>query len=127
MLRLMNWRHKSKMSSFPFNLVVFDLQRIPPASFVNSVGILGRMNAIKLNETVYLVAGDFITLGVRLLALPGCRDGAIKLYSLSAFDGELDGVGGIHTTIRKQARSHLRHELDKLKLDLPAALQAEAE
>ena len=112
------------MSAFPFNLVLFNRDRIPLASVGKATELIGRWRGIKLNENTYLVVADFTTLVLRLLALPGCQDGGIMLYCLSAFDGELD-AGGIHTTIRKQARSHLRHELGKLKLDLPAALREE--
>jgi hypothetical protein len=109
-------------TTFPFNVVLFDHERIPPASAEKAIEMIGRWRGIKLDVNTYLVVADFTTLVLHLLALPGCQDGGIKLYCLSAFDGELD-KDGIHTTIRKQARSHLRHELGKLKLDLPDKLR----
>jgi len=114
------------MTAFPFNLVVFDHDRIPPASLDKALDILTRCRGIKITADIYLVTADFMTLVLNLLRLPGCMDGAIKLYCLSAYDGELD-KDGIHTSIRKQALVHLRHELQKLEretlgLDLSAVL-----
>ncbi|MGD0349293.1 MAG: hypothetical protein ABSB84_03125 [Verrucomicrobiota bacterium] len=113
------------MKTFPFNIVVLDKKRIPVDSLRKVADILGRSEGIRLGEDTYLALGDYTTLVLALFPLPGCGNGQIKLYSLSAFDGELGGADGIHTTIRKQAHSHLRFELGRLGLELPSVLKEE--
>jgi hypothetical protein len=113
------------MQTFPFNIIVLDRERIPSSSLEKINDLLVRLNGTKLGYETYLVLGDYVTLVLNFFRLPGCANGEIKLYSLSAFDGQLDQSDGTHTKIRKQARSHLRFELGKLGLELPNTLKEE--